>query len=242
MSSVTRIPVIIKLLYIYAMKTVDEIRRDNMRILQSEAGSATKAANMMRWPLPQFSNLRDGVPDSQSGKRRGMRPDTARKLEKAFGKPEGWLDKDHSTNKPDVIRYDLLDVRAACGDGAINEDYPDVIYSLEMPSEIAHRLIGRVGKNVKIIRAVNDSMTPTINSGDMLFVDISVQDFRGREGIYLIFHGGGLICKRLSMAGKALMVTSDNSGYPTWTWDEKMDDTRIVGKVICSLPLKFENF
>ena len=40
----------------------------------------------------QWANLRAGAPDSKTGKARGMRKETARKIEAAFGRAEGWLD------------------------------------------------------------------------------------------------------------------------------------------------------
>lgn len=49
----------------------------------------------------QYINLRKGAKDSKTGKRRGMRKETARRIEKATGKPFGWLDIDHSGNPHD---------------------------------------------------------------------------------------------------------------------------------------------
>lgn len=80
------------------MKDIDEIRRDNLRILESEFGSPTSAAKRAGMTLAQFSNLRDGAKDSKTGKPRGMRKETARKIEESCGKHEMWLDIDHSSN------------------------------------------------------------------------------------------------------------------------------------------------
>ena len=74
------------------MKDIDVIRRENMMTLESEAGGPTAAAVRLGWSQPQWSNLRSGAPDSKTGKPRGMRKETARRIEKAFGKPIGWLD------------------------------------------------------------------------------------------------------------------------------------------------------
>lgn len=78
------------------MKDIDEIRRDNLRLLDAEHGGATGAARVLGMSPAQFTNLRDGAKDSKTGKRRGMRKDTARRIEAAFGKPYNWLDVDHS--------------------------------------------------------------------------------------------------------------------------------------------------
>jgi SOS-response transcriptional repressor LexA len=145
-------------------------------------------------------------------------------------------------SRHDLIRFDVLDVVAACGPGAVNSDYPEVIHSIEMPVDVARRLIERTnGDIVKIIRATHDSMTPTIQPDDLLFVDTSARTFNG-EGVYLLLHGGELICKRLTYVGRTLTVVSDNTHYPSWAWDEKLDDTQIVGKVLRALPMDMKNF
>ena len=141
------------------------------------------------------------------------------------------------------VAYDIFDVKAACGDSLINPDYPEVIQRIVMSSKTAQDLIGNLNKNgsVKVILAVKDSMVPTINPNDLLFVDTDVPEYRG-EGIYIILHGGELLCKRLSLAGKTILVQSDNTRYAAWRWDEKPDETRIVGKVLRALPMDFKNF
>ncbi len=55
------------------MKDIDEIRRDNMRLLEQEFGGPTPASKALDMSPSQFTNLRDGAKDSKTGKRRGMR-------------------------------------------------------------------------------------------------------------------------------------------------------------------------
>lgn len=78
-----------------AMKDIDEIRRDNMLLIEEGAGSPTAAAKKCDMSLAQWSNLRDGVKDSKTGKRRGMRKETANKIAEKAGYPSGWLDISH---------------------------------------------------------------------------------------------------------------------------------------------------
>jgi len=80
----------------YLMRDIDDIRRDNLKIIESEAGGPTAAAASLHMSTAQFTNLRDGAKDSKTGKPRGMRKDTARKIEAAAGKHPGWMDVDHS--------------------------------------------------------------------------------------------------------------------------------------------------
>lgn len=146
-------------------------------------------------------------------------------------------------NKPDIALFDLLNIRAACGESVVNQDYPEVVTSIAMPVDVARQLIGATNKNssIKIIVAAKDSMVPTINPDDLLFVDTSVQEYIG-ETIYILLHGNELVCKRISLVGKNLTVTSDNEAYPPWLWSDKPDATRIVGQVLRTLPIEFKKF
>lgn len=72
------------------MKDIDAIRRDNMRLIEKEAGGTTEAATLCGMSPSQFINLRDGAKDSKTGKQRGMRKETARRIEESAKKPAGW--------------------------------------------------------------------------------------------------------------------------------------------------------
>jgi hypothetical protein len=78
------------------MRDIDDIRRAGLKLIEAEAGGPTGAAKLLGMSVAQFSNLRDGAKDSKTKKPRGMRKETARKIEKEAGKPCGWLDVDHS--------------------------------------------------------------------------------------------------------------------------------------------------
>lgn len=71
---------------------IDEARRKAMKFLEDEIGGATAAAEKVGMTYTQWVNLRSGAADSKTGKPRGMRKATARKIEKAFGRDESWLD------------------------------------------------------------------------------------------------------------------------------------------------------
>lgn len=77
------------------MRDIDQIRRDNMLAIEREIGGATAAAERSGMSQAQWTNLRSGAVDSKTGKRRGMRKETARRIEESVGKPPGWLDAEH---------------------------------------------------------------------------------------------------------------------------------------------------
>lgn len=79
------------------MKTVDEIRRDNLLLLIQEAGSAARLAVLTEVPAPVISQVKNAAKHSAGRKKpRVMGPDVARRLETKMGKPKGWMDVDHS--------------------------------------------------------------------------------------------------------------------------------------------------
>lgn len=82
------------------MKDIDQIRRENIALLEREFSSATALAAAVDMQLAQYLNLRDGAKDSKTGKPRGMRKDTAARFEKAGNKYPGWLNIDHSQDDP----------------------------------------------------------------------------------------------------------------------------------------------
>lgn len=74
---------------------IDEIRRVNIRALELEFGGISSLAEKTGMSYTQCLNYRNGVPDSKTGKLRGMRKETAWRFEDACGKPRGWLDQQH---------------------------------------------------------------------------------------------------------------------------------------------------
>lgn len=181
---------------------------------------------------------------------RGVSKIGALAAEQAYGCSPNWILNGIRSNSvgqriDSVAYFDFLDVKAACGDGYINHDIPATVTRLEMGVDYAQELVGNTNKsgNVKLFTAAGDSMAPTISPRDLLFVDTACKDMRG-EGIYLIFHADGLVCKRLLKLGKKIRVCSDNVTHKDkdWDWTDKDETTRIVGKVVASLPLAIRRF
>ncbi|SDH25824.1 S24 family peptidase [Nitrosomonas sp. Nm132] len=243
---------------------ITDIRRANLKDLvdmESLSAVSKKAGK----PDRQINDMIAG--------RKSFGEKIAREIEENYAShlPTGWLDKENyvkeffKSHKSSAI-YDqepvisskmtsekehtnasaffhILDVKAACGEGHFNNDYHEIVRSIEMEPNEAQHLIGSMNRNnkIQIVIASKDSMAPTIQPDDLLFVDMSIKDYAG-EAIYILLHGGELICKRLSIVGKTLMVSSDNKFYQSWPWDDRMEGTRIIGRVIRALPMTFKKF
>lgn len=77
------------------MKTAQEIRLANFRLLLEEAGSKAELRRLTGITQPYITQIAEGV-KLASGRDRSIGDKAARRLEVGMKKPVGWLDKDHS--------------------------------------------------------------------------------------------------------------------------------------------------
>lgn len=137
-----------------------------------------------------------------------------------------------------IFRIEVLDFSVSAGPGAINNEFVEVLHSVEYPVEEArHMFNGRTQEQIRIINVRGDSMSGTIEPGDLLFVDISIQHFDG-DGIYAFLYDDTAHVKRLQKMKDKLLVISDNQTYRPWEPIEKeeMNKVFVFGKVIGSMP------
>ncbi|HBQ6081291.1 TPA: helix-turn-helix transcriptional regulator [Klebsiella pneumoniae subsp. pneumoniae] len=138
----------------------------------------------------------------------------------------------------DVFRVDILDLAVSAGPGIVNQEFVEILHSVEYaPAEARHMFDGRKAENIRIINVRGDSMSGTIEPGDLLFVDISVKSFDG-DGIYAFLYDDTAHVKRLQKMKDKLLVISDNKSYAAWDPIEKDEMNRVFvfGKVIGSMP------
>lgn len=111
-NSISRIHLISDSLLNSDMKTIDEIRRDNIQVLIDECGGNKALSDLLGKSEAQVSQLLNGSRDSKTGKPRGMNNTTARAIEEKCGKERGWLDNDHSDVGVDTFKLLPPEVRA----------------------------------------------------------------------------------------------------------------------------------
>lgn len=142
----------------------------------------------------------------------------------------------------DVYRVEVLDVSASAGSGHIQgSDVIDVIHAIEYSSDQALTLFGgRTSAGVKVINVRGDSMASTIEPGDLIFVDVNINEFDG-DGIYVFGFDGKVYVKRLQMIPDQLLVISDNPKYREWSIDKENEHRFYVfGKVLISQSQSFK--
>jgi len=140
--------------------------------------------------------------------------------------PSSLLD---STDRYWVKYYPNISVSAGGGAFDGSEDFE----SLEMPDYFISMLGGKDNiKNIDAINVVGDSMEPTLNSNNIIFVDNTKKDIT-RDGIYAFTTAHGLFVKRIQkrVDGK-LDIISDNKDYPLQILN--LNEIEILGKVISS--------
>ncbi|MBF0444701.1 MAG: helix-turn-helix transcriptional regulator [Magnetococcales bacterium] len=87
-------------------------------------------------------------------------------------------------------------------------------------------------KELALVTVQGDSMSPTLNTGDLLLLDRREKQM-GNDGIYVIQQDNNLIAKRLQRGvDGSVMVKNDNHAYETQTLlPEEVKNLKIVGRV-----------
>lgn len=209
--------------------------------------SDTRRARLRQWfmdrPVPEkeksyLSQLMGGK--ASFGER------AARRLEGTYGMGTRFLDIPLSEAAPEsvalpkgYIRFELIDVQAAAGNGASVIEYPEVIRYVNVLESWALTTLGSDLTNIKLITARGTSMQGTIENGDVLFVDCTVRAYDG-DGIYVIAGSDGLQVKRLQkMQGDVLAVISDNKLFDSERFaGEAANKVVVCGRILAAWSLK----
>lgn len=131
------------------------------------------------------------------------------------------------------VRISVLGTVPSAEPGGEPVAYPFVLGHIDIAENWARK---RLGGNLEFISAlpvIGDSMSPTINEGDLAFVDTNCRRFES-EGIYVILWNGIRLIKRLvaDIAGQCIEVRSDNENYPTqYIAISAMDGLIISGRI-----------
>jgi len=137
----------------------------------------------------------------------------------------------------DFAYIPLYDVKAATGAGAFPPEGEEVKDLLAFKRDwIINELRVSVG-GLSMLFVEGDSMTPTLNPGDIMLIvkDQNMADIQ--DGIYVVRLEGALLVKRLQrLPGNKLKVKSDNSAYEPFIIDmvaaKLVDDFHVIGRVV----------
>jgi len=173
--------------------------------------------------------VRRGVP-------KRLKEEERRKLARYFSISEALLGGPaEELRAPDgLVSIQRHPVFASAGPGAIvNEGYGKPYFGFD--ERWLKSLTATPSSSLSIVRVEGDSMSPTLNDGDDILVDLGDCGERLRDGIYVLRVDDALVVKRLALnpMGRRVTVQSDNPAYPDWP-DCGLDEINCIGRVIWS--------
>jgi phage repressor protein C with HTH and peptisase S24 domain len=178
--------------------------------------------------IQQF--VRRGVP-------KRLKEEERRKLARYFSVSEALLGG--RPDEPPAVANGLVSIRrhpvfASAGPGAIVSEGQGKPY-FGFDERWLKALTATPAVNLSIVRVEGDSMSPTLNDGDDILVDLGDCGERLRDGIYVLRVDDALVVKRLALSprGRRVTIQSDNPAYPDWP-DCALDEINCIGRVIWS--------
>ena len=127
----------------------------------------------------------------------------------------------------------VYDVNASAGHGAFNDfGSEQAIQHMAFLNSWIHGNLSSSAERMVVIRAVGDSMLPTISNGDSLLLDVSPH-FAG-DGLYCVQLHETLFAKRVQRkSGHGYQLISDNPNYePLEVNEEDEDAFRLIGRIL----------
>jgi phage repressor protein C with HTH and peptisase S24 domain len=217
---------------------LDPVRLRIMQLIQT-GGKDMKSASIAIGKNPAYLQqfLFRGTPKSLSDDTRTALADhlgvDEEELEHNFSLPRAVRRRAPTTMPADpFVSIPEIDIRAAAGGGAINEDLPPVIGTWQLPRQLLERDLRANHCDVHMMEVRGDSMLPTLSDGDRILVDKS-QKAPSPPGIFVLHDGAGLVVKRLELvAGERTRIRlhSDNALYTAYDCD--VEEVHMVGRVL----------
>ncbi|BCX44433.1 helix-turn-helix transcriptional regulator [Stenotrophomonas maltophilia] len=230
-----------------------------METIGERVKKAREAINMTRPQLATASGV--GYSTLSELERGGMQTSTKlRVIADALGVSLSWLETGRGEKTPQqpqvvevreervsyisetetpsgYVRFDLFEGGAGMGAGMVNQDYPEVVKTIEVAEWEVRRKLGYLPKpgRIKIITGRGPSMRPKLEDGDIVWIDTSCDYFDG-DDYYLINIGGETQIKMLQKRGDGLYVVSVNTDFPPYRPDP--DDVSILGKALIHAGLR----
>lgn len=232
------------------MQTIDETRRQRLQILIDKHGTLAalnEALGLARTDAT-LSQIKNKSAHSKTGTPRCMGDPLARRIEEKLELPLGWMDTppkpQHEKQAEDSalpqlvaagpssgnVRFPVLELAASAGPGREPADYAAVLGHIDLAEQWARKRLGDRLDRIRALPVKGDSMSPTINDGDLAFVDTGCNHFEG-EGVYVLVFNHALLIKRLTadFAARRIKVVSDNKQHESQLASE--DELTICGRV-----------
>lgn len=126
----------------------------------------------------------------------------------------------------------ILANHASMGDGSDQNDEDVLADQIYLTERFVAELKIKQAMELRFIHAYGDSMSPTLNSGDVLLVDAGVKEVK-IDGIYVLKANDRLFVKRVRqrLDGR-FEISSDNPGHKTSDILDGSAEVSVVGRVV----------
>jgi phage repressor protein C with HTH and peptisase S24 domain len=161
-----------------------------------------------------------------------LHEDDRRILARYYGVDETVLGGPRYLSGPVIELIPVYDVRASAGHGALAE--AELRSSqIAFEGKWLKKLTASSPSKLSIISVAGDSMEPTLFDGDDVLLDLSDDQSRLRDGIYVLRRDDALSVKRIALdpSSRKVSIVSDNSAYPVLHGIERKS-LHIVGRVL----------
>lgn len=138
----------------------------------------------------------------------------------------------------DLVQIKYLDIKASCGVGYANEDYPAAHTHIFTVEFLRENNLPIDGSGLVLMHACSDSMGYTIPHGSLMLVDTNEREFDNfiNNKVYVFKADSEMICKRaIRNLNGTVVLKSDNTDkilYPDQTIDrETFGQFEMFGRV-----------
>ena len=220
-----------------AMKRRHEtVRLSNLELLVAEAGSAAALARLASTSESYLSQIRNQL-TTPKGTPRGVGDDLAAKLERAMGKPDGWMDESHRVATEEHAHYnaepgpDVRSLRPLISWVQAGE-WSEIAGNFELGD--AEDLLPcpvRCSADTFVLRVRGESMEPKFHDGDLIFVDPQVAPVSGRYVVVRLEDSQEATFKQLIVEEGRQYLKALNPDWPHRIIEVNVDAT-ICGVIV----------
>ena len=203
---------------------IDRIRLKNLGRLIAEAGSASELARRAGVSGAYLSHVRAGTP-YPSGNPRRMGDRLAARLERAMGRPPGWMNEERAYDEgpfPPGSGHPVISWVQA-GTWTEARELPAHTERLHCPLPC--------GPDTFVLRVAGESMAPRFPDGDYVFVDPDVPAENGSFVVVRRANDGAATFKQLVVEDDRRYLKAANPNWPE-PIVEAEPDAAVCGVVV----------
>lgn len=136
------------------------------------------------------------------------------------------------TGNSELIEIDVIDMNGE-KKGKFDQIKQNLIGKEIITKELFNHHYSETSENVLIFKVCGDSMSPTINAGDFVWVDLSYS-IPSSDGIYMISTNSDTIIRRVQTNpfDNSVEISSDNPSYKPFLVKD-IKSLNICGKIFC---------